>query len=121
MENHILESLQEQLPVIERALETAALMLGSGKSPGLLLGDKLRGLFGPSQPREWNQDPLASHLVRSAGRSHFHCYQIASFSSGRKSRAAFHTSQIPFGPSENSVSKFPQERNNVQRRITKLP
>ena len=38
---------KSQIPVIEQALETAALMLGSDKSR-LLPGDDLRGLFGRS-------------------------------------------------------------------------
>jgi hypothetical protein len=49
------KAYKRQLPVIEQALETAGLMLGSDKS-GALLGDNLCGFFGGSglgggQPR----------------------------------------------------------------------
>ena len=39
---------KSQLPVIEQALETAALMLGSDKSRGYCQGGDLRGLLGRS-------------------------------------------------------------------------
>jgi hypothetical protein len=43
---------KSQIPVIEQALETAALMLGTDKSRGLLFGDDLRGLLGRSASGE---------------------------------------------------------------------
>ena len=44
---------KSQLPVIEQALETAALMLGTDKSRGLLPGDDLCGFSGGSEPGSW--------------------------------------------------------------------
>ena len=42
---------KSQIPVIEQAIETAALMLGTDKSRGILPGDDLCGLSGGSKPR----------------------------------------------------------------------
>jgi hypothetical protein len=39
-----------QIPVVEQAIETAALMLGTDKSRGYWSGDDLRGLSGRSEP-----------------------------------------------------------------------
>jgi hypothetical protein len=46
------KAYKSQLPVIERALEAAALMLGTDKSRGYLLGDDLCGLPGRRSPRK---------------------------------------------------------------------
>ena len=43
------KAYKSQLPVIEQALETAGLMLGSDKSQRLLLGDDLCGFSGGSE------------------------------------------------------------------------
>jgi hypothetical protein len=47
------------MPVVEKAIETAALMLGTDRSRGLLFGNDLRGLPGWSQPRQWEPGNLA--------------------------------------------------------------
>ena len=62
---------QSQMPVIERALETAALMLGSGPIPRLLSGNDLRGLSGWSQPgqrRSGNAAFLDDEILQVSGR-----------------------------------------------------
>ena len=48
---------KSQLPVVEKALETAGLMLGTDKSRGLLLGDDLCGFScGSKRSRGWGLD-----------------------------------------------------------------
>ena len=42
---------KSQIPVIEQAIETAALMLGTDKSRGYCLENDLRGFPGGSQPQ----------------------------------------------------------------------
>jgi hypothetical protein len=49
---------KSQLPVIEKALETAALMLGTEKSRGLLSGDDMRGFPGRGSSRD-NSGPIS--------------------------------------------------------------
>jgi hypothetical protein len=44
---------KSQIPVIEQAFETAALMLGADKSRGYCIGDDLCRLHGGRTPRQW--------------------------------------------------------------------
>jgi len=50
--DHLLKLYKTQIPVVEQAIETAGLMLGTDKARGLLPGDDLRGLFGGSGSRQ---------------------------------------------------------------------
>ena len=49
---------KSQLPVIEQALETAALMLGTDKSRWLLPGDDRRRFSGGSEPGSWSGEHI---------------------------------------------------------------
>ena len=50
-----------QIPVVEQAIETAALMLGTDKSRGYCHGDDLCGLPGRSEPRK--RGPISAATV----------------------------------------------------------
>jgi hypothetical protein len=52
-----------QIPVVELAIETAALMLGTDKSLGLLSGDDLCGFSRGGEPGQWEpRGAVAVHL-----------------------------------------------------------
>ncbi|HET6145860.1 MAG TPA: hypothetical protein VFE02_20330 [Candidatus Acidoferrales bacterium] len=64
MGDSLFQGLQEPLPVVEQALETAALMLGSAKSRGYCLEMICADFLAGARLESGNQDALLPCLTR---------------------------------------------------------
>jgi hypothetical protein len=62
--NHLLQIYKRQIPVIEQALDTAALMLGTDKSRGYCLEMICADFLAGGEPGQRNPEILLSSMTR---------------------------------------------------------